>query len=152
MRLESGFGIVLNWLPIEKMTMTWQFFQVTSSSIFWRCRAFLIKFSYYSQFHVNVIAGSGVITTFVYKGLNKNPEISNTPLWVLYNICRLGRVRDTKWMLQNARITTFTVSELLMKKQRGIKIILPPQIRVKAWQYVRTQVSFSFIYSKTSSW
>ena len=32
-----------------------------------------------------------------YKGLTRNPEIGNTPLWVLPNICRLGRVKITKF-------------------------------------------------------
>ena len=36
---------------------------------FSRCRAFLVKFSYWSKFHVNIITGSGVMTIFVYKGL-----------------------------------------------------------------------------------
>ena len=34
---------------------------------------------------------------FFYKGLTRNPEIGNTPLWVLPNIWRLGRVMDTKF-------------------------------------------------------
>ena len=53
--------------------------------------------------------GSGVFTIFVYKGLTRNPEIGNTPVRVLPNIWRLGRVRDTIFgtnvsneMLQNA--------------------------------------------------
>ena len=32
---------------------------------------------------------------YVYKGLTKNPEIRNTSVWVLLNIWRLGRVKDT---------------------------------------------------------
>ena len=34
---------------------------------------------------------------FFYKGLTKNQEIGNTPVWVLPNIWRLGWVRDTKF-------------------------------------------------------
>ena len=35
------------------------------------------------------------MTIYVYKGLTKNPEIRNTSVWVLLNIWRLGRVKDT---------------------------------------------------------
>ena len=41
------------------------------------CHASLVKFSYLSKFHVNIIPGYGVITIFVYKGLTRNPEIGN---------------------------------------------------------------------------
>ena len=63
---------------------------------FWRCFVFLSKFSYRSKFHVNIITGSEIITIFYYEGLTRNPEIGNTPVWVLPNIWRLGWVRDTK--------------------------------------------------------
>ena len=56
----------------------------------------LVKFSYWSKFHVNIITGSGVMTIFFYKGLTWNPEIGNTHVWVLPKIWRLGQVRDTK--------------------------------------------------------
>ena len=42
--------------------------------------AFLVKFSYWSKFHVNIITGSGVMPIFFYKGLTRNPEIRNTPV------------------------------------------------------------------------
>ena len=37
------------------------------------------------------------MSIFVDKGLNKNPEIGNTPVLILPNIWRLGQVRDTKF-------------------------------------------------------
>ena len=40
----------------------------------------LVKFSYWSKFHVNIITGSGVMTTFVCKGLTRDAEIGNTPI------------------------------------------------------------------------
>ena len=64
---------------------------------FWRCFIFLVKFSYWSKFHVNVITVSGVMTISFYKGLTRNLEIGNTPVWVLPNIHRLGWVRNTKF-------------------------------------------------------
>ena len=64
---------------------------------FWRCFVSLVKFSYWSKIHVNIITGSGIMTIFFYKGLTRNPEIGNTPVWVLPNIWRLGWVMDTKF-------------------------------------------------------
>ena len=76
---------------------------------FWRCFVSLVKFSYWSNFHVSTITGSGIMTIFFYKGLTRNLEIGNTPVWVLPNIWRLGGVMDTKFgtivsnrMLMNA--------------------------------------------------
>ena len=46
----------------------------------------LVKFSYWSMFHVNIITGSSVMTIFFYKGLTRNPEIGNTLVWVFPNI------------------------------------------------------------------
>ena len=45
------------------------------------------------------MTGSGVMKTFVYKGLTINPEIENTNVWVFHNIWRLGQVRDTQTFL-----------------------------------------------------
>ena len=109
------------------------------AKLFWCCRASLSMFSYWSRFHVNIMTGSGVLAIFVYKGLTRSPKIGNSPVWILPNILRLGRVRKTKsgtnvskksyWMLQNARVTALTVSELLKEKQQGLPS--PTQIRVK---------------------
>ena len=49
-----------------------------------------------SSFHVNIITGSRIMTIFVYEGMTRNPEIRNTPVWVLPNIWRLSWVSDTK--------------------------------------------------------
>ena len=46
---------------------------------FWRYFVSLVKFSYCSEFHVNIIAGSGIMNIFFYKGLTGNPEVGNTP-------------------------------------------------------------------------
>ena len=90
---------------------------MTSSSIFWRYFVSLVKFSYLPKFHVNIITGSGVMTIFFYKRLTRNPEIGNTPVWVLPNIWRLGGVRDTlarmSLIMKIARVIAFSVFELL---------------------------------------
>ena len=74
---------------------------------FWRCFVSLFKFTYWSKFHVNIITDSGFRTIFFYKGLKRNPEIGNTPAWVLPNIWRLGRIRDTKFV-------TYVSNEMLL--------------------------------------
>ena len=38
---------------------------------------------YWSNFYVNIIASSGVMTIFFYKGLTRNPEIGNNLVWIL---------------------------------------------------------------------
>ena len=75
------------------------------------------------------------MTYFVCKGLTRNPEIGNTPIWVLPNIWRLGRSRDTKFgrNVSNKmllRVTVFTISELLRENQQGSKLSRN-QVRVK---------------------
>ena len=65
---------------------------------FWRGFVSLVKFSYLSKFHVNIGTGSGILAIFFYKGLTRNPEIENTPVWVLPNIWRVGWFMDTKFV------------------------------------------------------
>ena len=103
---------------------------------FWCCFVSLVKFSFWSNFHVNIITGFGIMTIFFYKRLTRNLEFRNTPVWVFPNIWRLGWVMDTKfkrisliecyWMLQNVRVTAFTVFELLREIQLGGSLKLPP--------------------------
>ena len=40
----------------------------------------LVKFSYWSMFHVNIITDTGIMIIFFYKGLTRNPEIRNIPV------------------------------------------------------------------------
>ena len=77
-------------LQIGQKSEKWQ-----SEKFFWRCFVSFFKFSYWPKFHV--ITGSGIITILFYKGLTRNPEIGNTPVWVLSNIWRLRQVMDTKF-------------------------------------------------------
>ena len=66
-------------------------------NFFWRSHVSLVKSTYWSKFHVNIITGPGIMTIFFYKGLTSNPEIGNTPVWVLTNIWRLGQAMDTNF-------------------------------------------------------
>ena len=77
--------------------MTLKFADRRHCHIFSLCFVSIFKFSYWYKFHVNVVTGSEVMTIYVYKGLTRNSEIGNTPVWVLLNIWRLGYVRDTRF-------------------------------------------------------
>ena len=124
--------------------------------LFWFCRVSLVKFRYWSKFHVNIITGSKVMTIFVDKGFTKNSEIGKNPVWVLSNIWRLGKIRNTKLsliknfrntklsliknylMLQNARFTPFTSYELLRKNQLGGKNThSPPRLGFKNRHHIQ---------------
>ena len=127
MCLESSFQTAPNWPQMGKMTP--QYADMTSAK-FWRFLVYLVNFSSSSNFHVNIITSSGVMTIFFYKELTRNPEIGNSLVWVLPNIWRLEGVGDTKFgtnvsitMFPNPKVTAFTVSGLLWENQQE----LPPQ-------------------------
>ena len=90
-----------SWLlQISQKSNKWQwrhdFRHDVNVNLFWRCFVSLVKFSCWSKFHVNVITGSKIVTIFFYKGLTRNSEIGNIPVWVLPNVWRLGRAMNTK--------------------------------------------------------
>ena len=124
-RLPDSSKLAINWKNDNDVTI---FQNDVIVKYFWRFFVSLFKFSYWSKFHVNIITVSGVMTILFYKGLTRNSEIGNIPVWILPNIWRLGWVSDTKFgtnfsnkMLlnaTNARITAFTVSELLRENQQ----------------------------------
>ena len=134
------------WLPdCSKLARNWK--NDNEITICWHdvIINFFVKFSYWSKFHVNIITGSEVMTIFFYKGLTRNPETGNTPVWVFpisgdwgeYGIPNLARMSLVKcyWIPQNARVTAFTVSALLRENQqgvgRGLKLHPPPRLRLK---------------------
>ena len=89
-----------------------------------------------SNFHVNTITGSGIMAVFVYKKLTRKWEVVNTPSefcpisgdWDKSGIPNFAQMYLMKsyWMLQNARVTAITVSELLRRNKQGVKVLLPP--------------------------
>ena len=108
--------LAINRINDNDDTIFWHAFVIKFLSC---CRVYLVKFSYWSKFHVSIITGFRIMTIFLYKGLNRNPEIGNTSLWVLANTWRLGRVRIPNLegiclmkcygMLQNASVKGFGV-------------------------------------------
>ena len=107
--------------------------------VFWRCFAFLVKFRYWSKFYVNIVTGSGIMRIFFYKWLTRNPEIGNTPVWVLPNIWRLGWLMDTKcgtnvsnrMLLNAAKVQGYSFYRFWVIKGKptggGVKLPLPTQ-------------------------
>ena len=105
------------------------------------------------------------MTISFYKGLTRNPEIGNTPVWVLPIIWSWGKLEISNlaqtslikcyWMLQNARV--FWVIKGKPTEGGGDKIT-PTQIRVKikkhtngyrnlilcSWTIVLEEVSIHF--------
>ena len=85
-------------LQIPSKLKKWQwrnnFLKRRHRQFFWRCFVSLVKFSYWSKFHVIIITGSEVS---IYKGFTRNLEIGNTNVWILPNTWRLGRARNTKF-------------------------------------------------------
>ena len=114
---------------LEKWQWRHNFLIWRHCQIFRRCSASLIKFSSWSKFHVNIITDSGVMTILFYKGLTRNNEIANTPVWVFPNIQRLGQVRDTKFGT-NVSNTILRKGKVIKGKPRGEVKLPPTKIRV----------------------
>ena len=104
--------------------------------IFLRCFIFVVNFSYWVKFHVNIMTCCGVMTVFFYKGLTRTPEIGNTPVWVRPNIWRLGWVRDTKFytnvsnkmLLNAAKCQGYSFWVTKEKPTREVKLLPPPKL------------------------
>ena len=105
--------------------------------IFWRGFVSLVKFSYWSKFHVNI---------------RDWPEIQKSEIppswfcpicgdWDKLEIPNLARMFLIKCycMLQNASVTAFTVSELLRESQQGGKII-PSLTQIRVTGLMQTAV------------
>ena len=115
--------------------MTSKFPDTTSSpNIFDVVFVLIVKFSYSSKFHVNIITSSWIMTiSFI-----RNPEIENTSVWVLPNIWKLGRIRNTKlsksisndMLLNTAKFQGYSFYRFWVIKEkptRGVKFPLNPQ-------------------------
>ena len=123
--LPDGCKLTINWNKGNYVTIYWHDIIV---KFFWRCRVSLVKFSCWSTFHVNIMTGSGVMTIFIHKGLARNSEICNTPIWVLPNICRLGWATNAynKMLLNAAKFQGYSFYRfwVIQGKPIGRKITL----------------------------
>ena len=64
--------------------------------LFWRHFISIVRFSYWSNFHFNIITGSGVMTVFFIRNWSEIRK-SETPPSEFSNISRLGQAKDTKF-------------------------------------------------------
>ena len=99
---------------------------------FWGCFVSLVKSSYWSKFHVSIITGSGIMKFLKFFFIRDWPEIRKSKiltsefcpisgdwdqLWIP-NLARMSLI-ECYWMLQNSRVTVFSVFELLRENQLG---------------------------------
>ena len=119
--------------------MTSKFWEMTPSSNIFDI-VFFIKFSYKSKFDVNIITDFGVMKTSFLSYENflrdwleiRKLEIARSELcplsweWGELRIPNLVATSLIKsyWILQNARVTAFTVSDLLREYQQGRWVVV----------------------------
>ena len=127
---ESGLRTAPNWPKIRKMTMTSQFSDMTSMSIFFDVALFLLS---------NLVTGpsfmsisSPVLELWQFSFIRDWPESRKLEiplsefcsvsgdwdkLWIL-NLARVSLLAFY-WMLQNFMVTAFTVFKLLRENHLG---------------------------------
>ena len=93
---ESGFRVAPNWLKIGKITMKSQFADMTSLPKFFDLVLFFLSSLVTGPSFMSILSLVLELRQFFFKGLTRNPEIGNTPVWFLSNIWRLDQGRDTK--------------------------------------------------------
>ena len=124
----SGLQTAPNWQKIWKMTMTSQFSDMTSSSNFFDVVLFLLSSLVTGPSFMSI--SSLVLELWQFSFIRDWPEIrkSEIPssefcpisgdwgkLWIP-NLARMSLI-ECYWMLQNSRVTAFTVLELLRENQ-----------------------------------
>ena len=89
--------------------MTPQFRDITSSSDLFDVAVFLLSILVTGPSSISISLLVLELGQYIYKGLTRNLEVRNTPVWFLPINWRLGKVRDTKFgtnvfnkMLSNA--------------------------------------------------
>ena len=121
------------------MTMALQFADMRSWSSFFDVVLFFfffVNFIYWSKCHVNIITDSWVMKIF----LRNWPEIRKSEIpqsefcpinWDWDKLGMLKLAIKCCWMLQNSRVTTFTVSEILRENHH------PPRLGLRILFLVR---------------
>ena len=126
---------------------------MTSWSIFFIFVS-LVKCSCCSKFHVNIITGSGFMTIFFMRDWLEIWRLKIPPPefflisgdWGELGVPYLAHMSLIKGycMLQNARVTAFTISELLRENQQGYNYLPPlppPKLGLKMQMAVNGEVS-----------
>ena len=125
---KSSLQTAANWQKIWKMTMTSQFSDMMSSSNFFDVVLFLLSSLVTGPSFMSI--SSLVLELWQFSFIRDWPEIrkSEIPpsgfcpisgdwceLWIT-NLARMSLI-ECYWMLQNSRVTAFTVLELLRENQ-----------------------------------
>ena len=146
---ESGLRTAPNWPKIRKMTMTSQFSDMTSTSNFFDVVLFLLSSLVAGPSFMSI--SSLVLELWQFSFIRDWPEIQKSEippsefcpisgdwgkLWIP-NLARMSLIK-CYWMLQNARVTAFTVSGLSRENQQGGKITSPPlhhppRLELRSW-------------------
>ena len=120
-----------NWPEIKKMTMTSQFSNMVSTSNFFDVVLFLLSSLITGPSFMSI--SSRVLELWQFSFIKDWPEIrkSKIPpsvfgqisgdygkLWIP-NLAQMSLI-ECYWMLQNSRVTAFTVFELLRENQLGL--------------------------------
>ena len=127
--LESGLRTAPNWPKIRKTTMTSQFSDMTSTSNFFDVVLFFLSSLVTSPSFMSI--SSVVLELWQSSFIRDWPEIrkSETPSYLfpksgdwgelrIPNVARMSLI-ECYWMLQNSRVTAFTVLELLRENKLG---------------------------------
>ena len=124
MRPESGFRIAPNLPKIGKMAMTSQFVDMTSSSSLFAVVLFLLSILVIGPSFMSI--SSLVLELWQFSFVRDWPEIRKSEIlpsefWYwdelgIPDLARMFLIKSYK-MMQNAKVTAFTVSELLRENQ-----------------------------------
>ena len=121
-QLPDYFKLAINQKNNNDLIIFWYGVIVKFS---WRGFVSLVKFSYWSRFHVSIITSSGVFLPEDIDQKSGNRILCGicpkSGGWGELGIPNLARVTLIRcyWMLGNASVTAFTLSELLRENERG---------------------------------
>ena len=127
----TGYAVRL-WSKIGKMTVMSQFSDMTSSSSFFNVASLLPSSLVTGSSFMSI--SSLVLELWQFSFIRDWPEIQKLeiPPSKFWPISELGMPNLTRlylekwyWMLQNIRVTAFTVSELLRENQQRGRVTLP---------------------------
>ena len=127
---KSDLRTAPNYPKIRKMTMTSQLLYMTSSSIFFDVVLFLLSILVTGRSFMSI--SSLILELWQFSFIRDWPEIRKSEIppsefcpisgdWGELGIPNLARMSLIKcyWMLQNSRVTAFSVFELLGENQLG---------------------------------
>ena len=146
-RLPNCSRLAINWKNGNDGIIFWHY---VIFKISWPYFISFVRFSYWSKFHVKIITCSGAMTIPFYNGLTRILKTEIPPSefcqiswdWRELGLTKLVQMSliQCYWMLQKVRVTAFTVSELLKRNQRRVKLppfpLLPPSLWL--WESIWT--------------